>query len=155
MALTRMRKYHYTWNSNSHQRPPLLTWITYRGLVTSYGDKDLGQHGSRSWIAAWRHQAITWTNFDLSSIGFCTLDWDQFHRKWSRYQLKNWFWKNIHVKIRSHLPEANELTLIPAWISNYIHGKMEDEITYLISSYNSNVEVWEWIKNQTTFLLCM
>ena len=28
--------------------------------MTPYGDIDLGQH--------WRHQAITWTNVDLSSV---------------------------------------------------------------------------------------
>ena len=30
-----------------------------------YGDRDLGQH----WLnIAWRHQAITWTNADWSSV---------------------------------------------------------------------------------------
>ena len=32
-----------------------------------YGDRDLGQHWLRSWLGAVRHQAITWTNVDLSS----------------------------------------------------------------------------------------
>ena len=34
--------------------------LTHCGLVMPYGDRDLGQH--------WRHQAITWTTVDLSSI---------------------------------------------------------------------------------------
>ena len=33
--------------------------LTHWGLVTPFGDINLGQH--------WRHQAITWTNVDLSS----------------------------------------------------------------------------------------
>ena len=42
----------------------LLTywWVTPCGVV------DLGQHWFRCWLVAWRHQAITWTNLDLSSI---------------------------------------------------------------------------------------
>ena len=33
-----------------------------------YGDMELGQHWLRKWLGAWRHQAITWTNVDLSSV---------------------------------------------------------------------------------------
>ena len=34
----------------------------------------------------------------------------------------------------------------PAWISNYIHYKVWDEITYPFPNFNSaTVEVWEWI----------
>ena len=40
------------------------------------------------------------------------------------------------------------LTLISALISNYIHYKVWDEITYPFSNFNSaTVEVWEWISN--------
>ena len=40
------------------------------------------------------------------------------------------------------------LTLIPAWISNYVHCKMWDEITYPSPNFNGcTVEVWEWISN--------
>ena len=38
-----------------------------------------------------------------------------------------------------------DLILIPAWISNYIHYKVWDEITYPFPNFNSAaVEVWEW-----------
>ena len=40
--------------------------LTHWGLVTPFGDIDLGQHWLRWWLVAWRHQAITWTNVDLS-----------------------------------------------------------------------------------------
>ena len=36
--------------------------------MTPYGDRKLGQHWIRLWFVAWRHQAITWTNVDLSSV---------------------------------------------------------------------------------------
>ena len=43
------------------------------------------------------------------------------------------------------------LTLIPAWISNYIHYIVWDEITYsfLIFFNGVIVEVYEWISNFT------
>ena len=45
-----------------------LQWLdlTHCGLSTPYGDIELGQHWLRQWLVAWRHQAITWTNVDLS-----------------------------------------------------------------------------------------
>ena len=42
--------------------------LTHCGLVTPYDDRDLGQHWFRKWLVAWWHQAITWTNVDLSSV---------------------------------------------------------------------------------------
>ena len=42
------------------------------------------------------------------------------------------------------------VTLIPAWLSNYmyIHYKVWDEITYPLPNFNGEaVEVWEWIRN--------
>ena len=37
------------------------------GLVTPYGETELGQHWLKYWFVARRHQAITWTNVDLPS----------------------------------------------------------------------------------------
>ena len=45
----------------------IISW----GLVTPFGDIDLGQHWLRWWLDAWRHQAITWNNVDLSSVRSC------------------------------------------------------------------------------------
>ena len=42
----------------------------------------------------------------------------------------------------------HELTWIPAWISNYIHYKVWDEITYPFSNVNGcTIEVWKWRSN--------
>ena len=39
------------------------------------------------------------------------------------------------------------LTLRPAWISNYIHYKVWDEIIYPFTNFNgATIEVWEWIR---------
>ena len=51
-----------------------LQWISasigpWRHLVTSYDVLELGQHWFRLWHGACWHQAITWTNVDLPSVG--------------------------------------------------------------------------------------
>ena len=38
--------------------------LTHWGLVTPFGDIELGHHWLRQRLVAWRHQAITWTNID-------------------------------------------------------------------------------------------
>ena len=42
--------------------------LTHWGLVTPYGDRELGLHWFRWLLVAWRHQATTWTTVDLSSV---------------------------------------------------------------------------------------
>ena len=48
-------------------------------------------------------------------------------------------------------------TLVPAWISNYIHYKVWDEITYPFPNFKgATIEVWEWISNFFThFMMAM
>ena len=48
-----------------------LMW-THCGLEMIFGDIDLSQHWLSIWLVAWQHQAITWTNVDLSSNVFCS-----------------------------------------------------------------------------------
>ena len=44
-----------------------------------------------------------------------------------------------------------ELTLISAWITNYIHCKVWAEITYQFPNFNGcTAEVWKWISNFVT-----
>ena len=42
--------------------------VNHYGLVMPYSNIDLGQHWLGQWLAAWRHQAITWANVDLPSV---------------------------------------------------------------------------------------
>ena len=55
----------------------------------------------------------------------------------------------VEVVLTTEIPQLPTwLTLIAAWISNYIHYNVWDEITYPYSNFNgSTVEVWEWISN--------
>ena len=56
-----------------HRRMIIEHW-THWGLLMPYGDWDLGQHWLRWWLVAWRHQVITWTNDDLSSVSSSDID---------------------------------------------------------------------------------
>ena len=56
---------------------------------------------------------------------------------------------HLHL-ILSILLGPSYLTLIPAWISIYIHYKVLNEITYPIPNFNyRTVEVCQWIRNLT------
>ena len=88
--------------------------LTHCGLVTSYGDRDIGQHCSRWWHVAWWHQAITWTNIDLLSLRS-----SDFHLRVTlpeKHQpsITKFSTKIIHLNFYSNLPGANELTVC-AW----------------------------------------
>ena len=49
-----------------------------------------------------------------------------------------------------------ELTVIPAWVSKYIHCKVWDEITYQFPKFNiATIEVWELRSNLSQTLLGM
>ena len=83
--------------------------LTHFGLETPYGGIDLCQHWLMWWLVAWRHQAITWTNVDLSSAKCCGIH----PRAISLELLKIKIW-DISLKITllkwfSHLLGANEL----------------------------------------------
>ena len=42
----------------------------------------------------------------------------------------------------------HDLTLIPAWLNNYIHYKVWNEIIYPFQNFNGCTdEVWEWISS--------
>ena len=81
--------------------------LTHCGIVAPYSHIDLGQHRLRQWLAAWRHQAITWTNVD--QWGSVAFNWDQFHSKCLRYQSCVTGLKHMFLNLQAHLPGTNEL----------------------------------------------
>ena len=86
--------------------------ITHSGLVTPYGDIDLGQHWLRQWLVAWQHQAITRSNDDFS---LRSLDCFIHLRAISQCVPNLLFCiyimslKIILLKLLPHLPRANDL----------------------------------------------
>ena len=65
------------------------------------------------------------------------------------HHLHQWCHSSLaHICVTRSLFYWYGLTLIPAWISNYIPGKVWEWITYPFSNFKScTIEVWEWISN--------
>ena len=88
-------------------------WISELILVTPYGDVNCGQHWLRLWVVAWWHQAITWTNVDISPVR-CS---GMHLRAISQEILQPWITKIslriTYLKFNSNLPGASELTHLP------------------------------------------
>ena len=82
--------------------------LAHCGLVTPYDDRDLGQHWFRQWLAAWRHQAITWTNVDLSSIAYSDIHMRAILQEIPQPWIPKISLKINHLKFPSNLPGANE-----------------------------------------------
>ena len=79
---------------------PLL--LIQRGLVTPYGDKNLGQHWLRWWLVAWRHQAVTWTNVDLSPVRSSGIHLIAISQKIPQPPIFELVWKIIYLKFCSN-----------------------------------------------------
>ena len=84
--------------------------LTHWGLVTSYGDRDLGQHWLRWWLVAWRHQAITWTNMDLSSAKSSDILPMATLQEIPQPSITKCGFKMSSLKFNSNPPRANGLT---------------------------------------------
>ena len=87
-----------------------LSELTHCGLVTPYGDRDLGQHWLRLWLVAWRHQAITWTNVDLPSVRSIGIHLSAILQEILQQSITKISWKITFLKFLWNLPGANELT---------------------------------------------
>ena len=86
--------------------------LTHCGLVTPYGGMDLGQHWFREWLVAWRHQAITRTNVDLSSIRHSRIHLRAISQEIPQpWILKIDSLKFNYLQFHSNLPGANELNI--------------------------------------------
>ena len=77
--------------------------------MTPYGDSDLGQHWLRQWLVAWRHQAITWTNVDLSSVRLSDIHLRASSQEIPQPSITEFIWKIKDLKFHSDFPGANEL----------------------------------------------
>ena len=85
--------------------------LTHCGLVTPHDDRDLGQHWLRLWLVAWRHQAITWTNADLSSVRSSDIHLRTISQGIPRPTITKISFKIIYLKLHSNLPGTNELMM--------------------------------------------
>ena len=91
--------------------PPGASELTHWGLVTPYGSRDLGQHWLRQWLGAWRHQAITWTNVDLSSLRSSDIHLRAVSHLIPLPPFTKIRLKIAYIRFHSNLPEVNKLTV--------------------------------------------
>ena len=69
----------------------------------------------------------------------------QNYRKWKFYK-QFCLWKLVDFSIFSMTCNPWMMINETAWINDYIHYKVWDEITFLFSNFNGvMVKVWEWI----------
>ena len=81
------------WSSNE------LQWLqlTHCGLVKPHGVRDL----------AWRHQAITWTNVDWSSVKSSDIHIRAISQEMPQPLITQIPWKITYLKFHSNFPGAN------------------------------------------------
>ena len=84
--------------------------LTHCGLVTPYGNINLGQLWLRQWLVAWRHQAITWTNIDLSSVRSSGIHLSAILQEIPQPSVTEISLKITYLKFCSSPPGANELS---------------------------------------------
>ena len=65
--------------------------------------------GSGNGLVAWRHQAITWTNIDLSSGRWCDIHLKTSSQEIPQPSITEIICKIKHLKFHSNFPGANEL----------------------------------------------
>ena len=98
--------------------------LTHCGLVTPYGDRDLGQHWLRLWLVACRHQAITWTNVDWSSVKSIGIHIRAFSQELPQPSITKICLKEKSVsKISSKFPRVQWVNSLPLRDFNEISNK--------------------------------
>ena len=83
--------------------------LTHWGLVTPFGDIDLGQHWLMQWLVAWRHQAITWTNVDWSSVKSTDIHIRAISQEMPQPPITKIYLKITCLKFHANFPGADEL----------------------------------------------
>ena len=85
--------------------------------MTPYGDRDLGQHWPREWLGAWRHQAITWTNIDWSSVKYS--DIDIISKEMPQPSITKIRLKMTYLKFHSNFQGANPLNAFDLEVASF------------------------------------
>ena len=102
------REIHLSWLWYCNQLGVLMIHsLTHWGLATPYGDKNISQHWSRLWPVARRHQAITWSIADLTTLASFL---DQFYGYSTKYTCLNLHLEIILFKNFLQLPGGNKLS---------------------------------------------
>ena len=100
--------------------------LTHYGLVMQCGNIDPGQHWLRQWLVAWRHQAITWTNVDVSLKGFYDI-LQTISYEWLKISIQKLSLKIPFLNLFPHLPEGSEL-ISSSLLFRLLAKKSHDEL---------------------------
>ena len=108
---SRLQIYNAILPSRTVQMMPscLMFFLTHCGLMTPFGDRDQGQHSLRQWLVAWRHQAITWTDVDWSSVKSSDIHIRANPQEMPQPPISTIRLKFVYLKFHSNIPGANEL----------------------------------------------
>ena len=115
--------------------------LTHCGLVTLYGDRDLGKH----WLT-WRHQAITWTNIDLSSGRSSGIHLSAILQEIPQIPkppIAKISLKITYLNFHWNLPGANELMLFLNTYNCVVYVLPDPHLIYL---ERRSIQCWEDIK---------
>ena len=119
-------------------------WITHCSLVTPFGDMYLGPHWFSCYLACWRHQTITWTHVDFSSMGCYEISHESNFTATTQATLHNEL-GNFILKLLLHLLGANELRQLINAVIN--HGKDQERI--LVFPVDN---IWKYTSSYLTIL---
>ena len=111
--------------------PTLNIGLSHCGLVTPYVDTNLGQY----WLRYWRHQAITSTNVDLSSVKSSDIHLKTIALETSQPPITKISFKMTYLKFYLNLPGANELSYLCHWKRFLVNNTYWQTIT----------PPWSWI----------
>ena len=95
---------------------------------------DVGQHWFKQWLVAWRHQAITWTSVDLSTVRSSDIHLKTNSQEIPQTLVTAIIWKIKYPYLHSNFPGANELTYlswnnmasVPGGLTHRGLNKMDD-----------------------------
>ena len=104
-----------------------LVILTHCDLVTPYGDKDLGQH-------AWRHQAITWTNVDWSSVKSSDIHIRAISQEMPQPSITEIFLKITCLKFHSNFLGAKELSIVSFRNYRFNKGQTQPWIVWRVET---------------------
>ena len=116
-------------------------------ILTHCGVINLGQHWFRWWLAAWRHQAITWTNVDLSSVRSCGINlWADFQR--NAQDIYPWHeFENCKLNITAAAPRVRV-----GWGLRAMH---QWQISYRSSKKASYRAPFRWLIARLQYFKCL
>ena len=117
---------------------------------------NLGQHKLRSWLVAWWHQAITWTNVDLSSVRSSGIHLSAILQEIPQPSVTEISLTIIYLKFCSNLPGANDFGTCyfypyPSVLDNGIHPKQYT----LYKSHELNIKNCDITKTQHSRPICI